>query len=194
MAKRSINRNLDTLFDNFWFGDFQVYADKRQEAKARKLLDNLDGTKNILTIAYDRGSKKFGEKILKIVRRCLRNGTPPKGVSWPPHSIATIKALGEHTLLNWTGQYLKSVGIYQNKSKRNPFRYVGLPQRVRKSRKTGTSKKTLSQVAVLLERGSGDGHLPPRPLWAPAYKEAGDDRGFVETIQRELQRELRKYL
>lgn len=194
MARRSINRNLDSLFDNFWFGDFQIYSDKRQEAKARKLLNGFEGTQSILKVAYDMGSQKFGEKILKIVKRCLKNGTPPKGVSWSPHSIATVKALGEHTLLNWTHQYLKSVGIYKNKNKRNPYTYVGLPQRVRKARKRGDSRKTLSQVAALLERGSGDGHLPPRPLWAPAYKEAGSDRAFVETITREIQKEIRKYL
>lgn len=39
----------------------------------------------------------------------------------------------------------------------------------------------------MLEYGSRDGNLPPRPLWAPAFKAAGG-----AALQKEIRNEVRK--
>lgn len=73
-------------------------------------------------------------------------------------------------MLNLTGQYARSVTLVKGKKRT----FVGLPIGIKKITYTGkTSRKTLNQIAIMLEYGSRDGNLPPRPLWAPAFKAAG---------------------
>ena len=184
MATKSVNRTLDIPS-----GRLEIYVDKAQQARAEKLIQSVP---SILTKSYENGTRKFGEKLLRIVKKCLSTGMPPagSGVSWPPHAANTVKALGEHTLLNWTGQYKRSVNIYHQRNRT----YVGLPNNVRKIRKKGKeSKKTLNQIAILLEYGSRDSNLPPRPLWAPAYKVAGGNKSLQKEIRNEIRKQLRKH-
>lgn len=184
MATKSVNRTLDIPS-----GRLEIYVDKAQQARAEKLIQSVP---SILTKSYENGTRKFGKKLLRIVKKCLSTGMPPagSGVSWPPHAANTVKALGEHTLLNWTGQYKRSVNIYHQRNRT----YVGLPNNVRKIRKKGKeSKKTLNQIAILLEYGSRDSNLPPRPLWAPAYKVAGGNKLLQKEIRNEIRKQLRKH-
>lgn len=184
MATKSVNRTLDIPS-----GRLEIYVDKAQQARAEKLIQSVP---SILTKSYENGTRKFGEKLLRIVKKCLSTGMPPagSGVSWPPHAEATVKALGEHTLLNWTGQYKRSVNIYHQRNRT----YVGLPNRVRKIRKKGKeSGKTLNQIAILLEYGSKDSNLPPRPLWAPAYKAAGGTKVLQKILRNEIRKQLRNH-
>ncbi len=93
-------------------------------------------------------TEKFGNQLLRLVKKCLRTGTPPRGTHWDPHSANTIKRYGEHTLLNYTGQYLRSVQIVKQKNRT----YVGIPTNLKKTRKGDrTSKRTLNQVAIMLD-------------------------------------------
>lgn len=184
MATKSVNRTLGIPS-----GRFEIYVDKAQQARAEKLIQSVP---SILTKSYENGTRKFGEKLLRIVKKCLSTGMPPagSGVSWPPHAANTVKALGEHTLLNWTGQYKRSVNIYHQRNRT----YVGLPNNVKKIRKKGKeSKKTLNQIAILLEYGNRDSNLPPRPLWAPAYKVAGGNKSLQKEIRNEIRKQLRKH-
>ena len=184
MATKSVNRTLDIPS-----GRLEIYVDKAQQARAEKLIQSVP---SILTKSYENGTRKFGEKLLRIVKKCLSTGMPPagSGVSWPPHAANTVKALGEHTLLNWTGQYKRSVNIYHQRNRT----YVGLPNNVKKIRKKGKeSGKTLNQIAILLEYGSRDSNLPPRPLWAPAYKVAGGNKSLQKEIRNEIRKQLRKH-
>lgn len=184
MATKSVNRTLDIPS-----GRFEIYVNKAQQARAEKLIQSVP---SILTKSYENGTRKFGEKLLRIVKKCLSTGKPPAGseVSWPSHAISTVKALGEHTLLNWTSQYKKSVNIYHQRNRT----YVGLPNNVKKIRKKGKeSGKTLNQIAILLEYGSRDSNLPPRPLWAPAYKAAGGTKVLQKILRNEIRKQLRNH-
>lgn len=105
MPSKSVNINISTPI-----GPLEIYVDKREQARAERLIAQ---TPSILTKGYAKGTEKFGNQLLRIVRRSLNTGIPPKGsgVSWPKHSPGTIKKYGEHTMLNLTGQYAKSVTI-----------------------------------------------------------------------------------
>ena len=96
---------------------------------------------------------------------------------------------GEHTLLRLTGQYAKSVTVVKTKNRT----FVGLPIGIKKITYTGkTSRKTLNQIAIMLEYGSRDGNLPPRPLWNPAFKAAGGKAALQKEIRNEVRKEIRK--
>lgn len=189
MPSKSVNINLSTPI-----GSLKIYVDKREQARAERLIAQ---TPSILTKGYAKGTEKFGNQLLRIVRRSLNTGMPPKGseVSWPPHSpgtikkYSTIKKYGEHTLLNLTGQYAKSVTIVKGKKRT----FVGLPIGIKKITYTGkTSRKTLNQIAIMLEYGSRDGNLPPRPLWDPAFKAAGGKAVLQKEIRNEIRKEIRR--
>lgn len=170
-------------------GSVQIYVDPRKQMQAEKLITR---TPQIMQRGYDLGSRKFGNQLLRIVRRSLNNGLPPPGskVSWPKHSIATLKKYGAHTLLNLTGQYARSVTMVTQKDRT----FVGLPPGLRKITYSGrTSRKTLNQIAIMLEYGSRDGNLPPRPLWQPAFEAAGGNKVLEKEIRNQLRKELRKY-
>ena len=170
-------------------GSVQIYVDPRKQMQAEKLITR---TPQIMQKGYDLGSRKFGNQLLRIVRKSLNDGLPPPGskVSWPKHSIATLKKYGEHTLLNLTGQYARSVTIVTQKDRT----FVGLPLGLKKITYSGkTSRKTLNQIAIMLEYGSRDGNLPPRPLWKPAFEAAGGNVALEKSIRNEVRKELRKY-
>ena len=182
MASKSVNITISTPL-----GDLQIYTDPKEQARAERLIAE---TPSIMRNAYDRATEKFGNQLLRLVKKCLRTGTPPRGTHWDPHSANTIKRYGEHTLLNYTGQYLRSVQIVKQTNRT----YVGIPTNLKKTRKgERTSKRTLNQVAIMLEYGSRGGNLPPRPLWAPAFEQVGGKKVLKETIVRELRKEIRKY-
>jgi hypothetical protein len=191
MASRKVNINLSNNL-----GDIQIYVDPVKQRQAERLIAK---TPSIMKLGYELGTRKFGNQLLRIVRRSLNKGLPPPGskVSWPPHAIATLKKAtaipkkyGAHTLLNLTGQYARSVTMVTQKDRT----FVGIPPGLRKITYSGkTSRKTLNQVAIMLEYGSIDGNLPPRPLWKPAFEVAGGNVVLEKEIRNQLRKELRKY-
>lgn len=190
MPSKSVNITLSTPV-----GSLEIYADKREQARAERLIAK---TPSILTEGYAKGTEKFGNQLLRIVRRSLNTGVPPRGsgVSWPPHAPGTLKKYGtlkkkyrDHTMLNLTGQYARSVTLVKGKKRT----FVGLPIGIKKITYTGkTSRKTLNQIAIMLEYGSRDGNLPPRPLWNPAFKAAGGKAALQKEIRNEIRKEIRK--
>lgn len=184
MPTKKVNINVGTPL-----GAVQIYIDPRDQLRAEKLIAN---SPSILTQSYKRGIEKFSNQLLRIVRKSLNTGMPPpgSGVSWPKHSPTTLKRYPEHPLLHLTGQYARSVTIVRTKNRT----YVGLPIGVRKITYAGNpSHLTLNQVALILEYGSSDGRIPPRPLWAPAFEVAGGREAIKKEIRREVRKELRKY-
>lgn len=184
MASRKININLSNNLC-----DIQIYVDPVKQRQAERLIAK---TPSIMKLGYELGTRKFGNQLLRIVRCSLNKGLPPPGskVSWPPHATATLKKYGAHTLLNLTGQYARSVTMVTQKDRT----FVGLPPGLRKITYSGrTSRKTLNQIAIMLEYGSRDGNLPPRPLWQPAFEAAGGNKVLEKEIRNQLRKELRKY-
>lgn len=194
MPSKSVNITLSTPV-----GPLEIYVDKRKQARAERLIAK---TPSILTEGYAKGTEKFGNQLLRIVRRSLNTGVPPRGsgVSWPPHAPGTLKKYGgptmlkkyrDHTMLNLTGQYARSVTLVKGKKRT----FVGLPIGIKKITYTGkTSRKTLNQIAIMLEYGSRDGNLPPRPLWNPAFKAAGGKAALQKEIRNEIRKEIRRVI
>nr|UWH96964.1 MAG: virion morphogenesis family protein [Bacteriophage sp.] len=183
MPSKSVNITLSIPV-----GPLEIYVDKREQARAERLIAK---TPSILTKGYEKGTEKFGNQLLRIVRRSLNTGVPPRGseVSWPPHAPGIIKKYGDHTMLHLTGQYARSVTLVKGKKRT----FVGLPIGIKKITYTGkTSRKTLNQIAIMLEYGSRDGNLPPRPLWNPAFKAAGGKAALQKEIRNEVRKEIRK--
>lgn len=190
MPSKSVNITISTPI-----GPLEIYVDKREQARAERLIAK---TPSILTEGYAKGTERFGNQLLRIIRRSLNTGIPPRGseVSWPKHSPGTIKKYariikkyGEHTLLNLTGQYARSVTIVKGKKRT----FVGLPIGIKKITYTGSpSRRTLNQIAIMLEYGSRDGNLPPRPLWNPAFKAAGGKAALQRGIRNEIRKEIRR--
>lgn len=191
MPSKKVNINLSNNLC-----DIQIYVDPVKQRQAERLIAK---TPSIMELGYELGTRKFGNQLLRIVRRSLNKGLPPPGskVSWPPHATATLKKYATlnkkyraHTLLNLTGQYARSVTMVTQKDRT----FVGLPPGLRKITYSGrTSRKTLNQIAIMLEYGSRDGNLPPRPLWKPAFEVAGGNKVLEKEIRNQLRKELRKY-
>jgi len=184
MPSKKVNINISNTIC-----DIQIYTDPVKQRQAEELIAN---TPRIMELGYKFGTREFGNQLLRIIRRSLNTGLPPPGskVSWAPHSIATVKKYGEHTLLNLTGQYANSITIVTQKNRT----FVGLPTGLRKAKYSGgTSRRTLNQIAIMLEYGSRDGHLPARPLWQPAFEAVGGKEDLKKNIRNQLRKELRKY-
>jgi hypothetical protein len=179
---RSLQITIPTLV-----GDLVIYANGNQQAKAEKLIRE---TPNILNNAYKLAGLAFAERLAKIAKECISRGMPPpdSGVSWPPHTEKTIKAIGEHTLLYWSSQYYRNIKPLQ----RGKQIAVGLTQSRIKTRPDGRinkNPKTLTWVAKVLEFGSSDGRIPPRPLWSVLW-----DNTMADKYKKQLVLEIRKQI
>lgn len=192
MATHSVNRTI-----RLPVGDLTIYVNPKQEEEAWRLIKKCP---QILKKGYEQGCLQFAQKLLKIVKKSLNSGMPPpgQGVSWPEHSLHTIKKYGEHKLLNLTGQYAKMVAI--RKQKKNGNIFVGLPPNVPKIKQKGKNQGsvydgnlTLNQVALILEYGTNNMVIPPRPLWRPAWAASGGIKELRKVIRRNIQKEVRKY-
>lgn len=151
-------------------------------------LDKLSNTlQQTVYQGYEKGIATFSNRLVRIIRRSLRTGTPPpnSGVVWAPHSPATIAKWGEHTLLNLTGQYSETVGLYKYKSRT----LIGLPINTSKVSRYN-NKITLNQLAIILEYGTN--RIPARPLYAPAYKSVGGRRELKKELLKNIRSQLYK--
>lgn len=170
-----------------------IYVDPRDQQAAERFLKNQPA---VLNRAYLGAATEFGNKLLKIIKRCIMTGKPPpnQGVSWPPHSEWTKKRFGEHPLLNLTGQYYREVQLMKSKYGRV---MVGVPKVIKErmvSKKNGgvtaDSTRTLNQIAYILEVGTAN--IPPRPLWKPAYQAAGGPKEIRNLMVKHIRREISK--
>lgn len=170
-------------------GDLKIYANPKQLDKADKLIKK---TPEILRKAYLEAATKYGNKIAVIAKACLRRGMPPRGsgVSWPPHAESTIKRLGEHTLMYWSSQYYHNIKVI----KRGKNVAVGITPGRKKTRPDHVASNiTISQVAKILEFGSRDGKIPPRPLWQYLWPTVGGKEAYKKELVIQIRKQLRKY-
>ena len=170
-------------------GDLKIYVNPTQQAKATNLLKNIP---HIFTSSYEEAAYKFGERLSRMAKKCLRQGMPPSGsgVSWPPHSESTIKQLGAHTLLYWSSQYYRSIAV----RRRGRNIYVGVPSSTIKTRPDNAKYRiSLSNVAKVLEYGDHSGRIPPRPLWAPLFKSVGGKEKFKSELIKVIRSKVRRY-
>lgn len=180
MATRKVNINLPKISDLVlqikMNGDWQ---------KVDRLVSNLGSS---IQTGYDKAIDSFSKKLLAIVKKSLTLGIPPVGggVVWQPLAPATIRRWGQHPIYNLTGIYSRSVGLYYYKSRV----LVGLPVG---SRRSSQKKLTLNQLAKILEYGSSDGRIPPRPVWATSLKACGGITQIKKLILTSIRKELFKY-
>lgn len=178
--------------------DIQIYVNPRDQQKALEFFRRCPG---IMRKAYERGTRKFSEHLLRIVKRAIATGNPPpgSGVSWAPLKESTkmsYKSWGYEGAHPWyvIGQMYKRLGIYTTRQKKNI--YVGFPQGVkathpnRNSRSNLNYRPTLTSLARMLE--SGTSTTPGRPLFAPSFKVAGGKERLTRFILEELRKEFRK--
>lgn len=153
--------------------------------KVEYLVSNLGPS---MQRGYDKAVSQFSRNLLAIVRESLTLGIPPVGggVTWQPLAPSTIKRYGQHPIYNLTGLYSRSVGLFRYKS----MVLIGLPPGIRRS---SQKELTMNQLAIMLEFGSKDGRIPPRPVWAPSLKVAGGKNKLKQLILTEIRKELQKY-
>lgn len=153
--------------------------------KVESLVSNLGPS---MQRGYDKAVSKFSCNLLAIVKKSLTLGIPPVGggVTWKPLAPSTIKRYGQHPIYNLTGLYSRSVGLFRYKSRV----LIGLPIGTRHS---SQKKLIMNQLAIMLEFGSHDGRIPPRPVWAPSLKAVGGKNNLKQLILTEIRKELQKY-
>jgi len=176
-------------------GNLHIYVDPAEQARAEKLLRE---TPKMLTAAFRDAAHRWGDQVVREAIKCINQDTPPKGVSWPPLSEKYVKSHGidNHHYLQ-SGQYIDSIGIYEtglyslSGAKVRDRIYVGLPPAVKKTRPTGKDGKlTLQEVAKILESGTHDESIPPRPLWAPLYKRFGGQSSIKRYVINAIKRQI----
>lgn len=179
--------------------DLQIYVNPRDQQRALEFFRRCPG---IMRKAYEKGTRRFSEHLLRIVKRAIATGNPPpgSGVSWAPLKDSTKKAYkswGYEGAHPWyvIGQMYKLVGIYTTRQKKNI--YVGFHQGVkathpnRNSRRNLNQRPTLAGLATMLERGTST--TPGRPLFGPSFKAAGGKERLTRFILEELRKEFRKH-
>lgn len=180
--------------------DIQIYANPRDQRKAEEFLRRCP---EVMRKAYEKGARRFATILLRVVKTALATGNPPpgSGVSWPPLSEKTKKAYESWGFPNahqWyvIGAMYRRVGIFSTRQKKDI--YVSFPQGVKathpnkKTRSNLNQRPTLSSLSAMLETGTN--RIPPRPLFAPAFKAVGGKQRLSRFIIEELRKELRKYL
>ena len=72
MASKSVNITISTPL-----GDLQIYTDPKEQARAERLIAE---TPSIMRNAYDRATEKFGNQLLRLVKKCLSDEPPQRHV------------------------------------------------------------------------------------------------------------------
>lgn len=163
---------------------FYIKVDGKKAKRVSAFLDDFPGE---VWVGSREGACKFANKLHRIIKRCLKTGTPPKGVSWPPHSEFTVKSLGAHKLLNLTGFYMRSIKVMD----KGGTIAVGLPRGLKRPNNIkGSSTLTMKQIAQILEYGGNK--VPARPLWRPAYNQVGGPAQLKKDITAGIRKQVRK--
>lgn len=156
--------------------------------KVKHLLGGLD---EAIAIGVDKGQLSVAKKILAIVRKNIRENGGSLG--WPPVSYKyerwkTKKGYDPKNLLFLGGTYYRSIIIWNARGRY----YVGVKRGTRNPISKG--KLTVGQIANVLERGSEKRKIPPRPLWAPSFKQFGGTKRIKEIIIWHVGNEIRNRL
>lgn len=153
----------------------------------QKVTNLINGMPDAVLTGYRIGSNKSAKAIIRIVKRAVKTGLPPKGATWPALAKSTISAHGEHKIYSLKGHYGKAIGIREYKGRI----VMGVPINMKVPGAKGSI--TMNQLGIILEHGTklsgeGDGRndIPPRPLWAPSFQEFGGKEKLKKVILREI--------
>lgn len=169
------------------FGTLRVDLDPISAKKAEKL---ITGCPSLFKESYKLTATQYAQRAVRVAKACLNKGMPPSGsgVSWPPHSAHTIKRIGEHTLLNWSGQYRNHIRVVRF----GRTIAAGVPSSTMKTRPDGqASHQRLATVAKFLEFGSEDGKLPERPMWTVMWDSIGGRAKYTQLLVKNLRKLIR---
>lgn len=130
----------------------------------------LNGIESSIAIGSALGQKSASEKLLKLIKKNIRENGGSLG--WPPVSrnYASKKSkmgYDPNNLLVLTGLYYRSINIWNN----GFTYYVGVKKNIYNHRTKG--KVTVAQIATILEYGSVVRRIKARPLWRPTFKQFG---------------------
>lgn len=178
-----------------------VYLNPEKQKLAERLLRELP---EIEMNAYNKACTNFGKMLAKYIRGCIMYNTPPRGVSWKPHSKDYLKKYNVKGFWQLSGQMLHSIKLrnYQGRYYVGPNPNEKAVDPVNKYERSRKSKLTLIQLARLLEYGDGaDGgdsshfhnYIPPRPLFRPSFNAVGGTERLKKYLITNLRRELKKY-
>ena len=178
-----------------------AYVNKQNVEKVSRLIKSMP---EIETIAYQKACTNFGKMLARYVRKCIMSNTPPRGVSWPPHSEDYLKKYNVKGFWYLSGQMLRSIRLrqYQGGYYVGPNPGEKAVDPVNKYGRSRTSKLTLIELARLLEGGtksnSASKHftndISPRPLFRPSFKAVGGTERLKKYLITNLRREVKKYL
>lgn len=193
MSRVQINTYLDLPI-----GNLKIYADPKDLEKARKLLADMP---EILEDAYWDAANRWGGKLKKEAIACIEKNKPPKGVSWPALSPKYVASMGgDERRYFKSGEYEESIDIYRERltglAGRTHRVYVGLPNQMMKRhpKKNKTMGITIQEVAKILEAGTIDDRIPPRPLWKPLYEQLGGKKSIERYVINAIKRQLKPYI
>ncbi len=152
-------------------------------ARVTSLLGDVD---DIIRVGSKRGKLAAAKKLQKIVKKHIR--TSGGSLGWAPLSTKTIErkdSMGYDggRILYSSGSYYRSIKVWSKGSKV----YVG----VRANSRNPYSKRTIGQIARILEYGSMARGIPARPLWLPSFKELGRNKTVKRLILWHVQNEFR---
>ena len=123
----------------------------------------------------DKGSKlgqqSAAKKLMKIVKHHIKTNGGELG--WPSTTLKyqenkAARGFDPGRLLYMTGTYYWSIKQWEQRGRV----YVGIP----KGTQHPTSKLTVAEIANILEHGSQARSIPPRPLWAPSFRQMGGSK------------------
>ena len=191
---------INTYFD-LPIGRLKLSSNKEELEKIKKLLDDMP---ELLEEAYYDAAQRWGKKLKKEARSCLDRNQPPEGVSWKPLSKSYVQHMGgDDRRYMKQLQYYESIDVHTERytvlgsDKSGNRVWVGLPNGVKKLHPiygTTPQKITLVNVAKILENGTKDGKIPPRPLWKPLYDQLGGKKSIERYVTNAIKRKLKPYL
>jgi hypothetical protein len=203
MASVRVNTYIDSPF-----GRVQIYTDPEAQAKAERLLRE---TPKLLTKAYVDAAERYGKEILKMAKRCVETSTPPKGTQWPLLGKRYAERKADYPRTQWYYDgacYLENIGIWKERivypSNFSGIRtgnrvYIGLPTGKHHdmagmaSRSNSGPPLTLQKIGKILEQGSRDGTIKPRPLWKPLYDLYGK-KDIKVLVKNAIIRQIKQYM
>lgn len=153
-------------------GNLHIELEIYNEAGWKKAEDVPKKAARAIQKGYDKAVTSYAKDLLRIVRKSITRGRPPKGTYWEPLSPNSIKKWSkqypEHHLMSLTGEYLRSIGSF-TRGKRS---YIGVVSgQKRQGPHPDGNNLTMNQVAIIQEFGTANDRVPARPLWRSAVKE-----------------------
>jgi hypothetical protein len=151
--------------------------------QTQRMVDDLD---QIIRLGVYRGKMSAAKKLKEIVKKHIR--TSGGSLGWAPLKDSTKewkarKGYDSSRILYASGTYYRSIKVWSKGSKV----YVG----VKNNTYNPYSKRTVGQIARMLEYGSIARSIPARPLWLPSFKEMGRNNKVKKLVLWHIRKEFR---